>query len=74
MTEQHDFKSALDDDPLYWRATHKETIQTALRLADKLQSGEVSEGMMNVLKNEYGLVTYKDIFKAMAAQMIKECE
>ena len=50
------------------------TITTALRLADRLQSGEVSEEMTQAGQVQYHIIsdTSKIVFKAMAAQMIKE--
>ncbi len=89
MTDKHDFKAALDaieNDKQIDRTLdqvtdgHLETIQTALRLADRLQSGEVSEGMLRVWAdreitewpNHKAEIT--EDFKAMAAQMLKEIE
>lgn len=52
-----------------------ETIKTALRLADRLQSGEVSGEMIVKGLDKYHQhdLFYADaVFKAMAAQMISE--
>lgn len=55
MTQDLDFKAALEsldacrcwyDDKLGVERT--QTIETALRIADRLQSGEVSEGLFDV--------------------------
>lgn len=49
------------------------TIQTALRIADRLQSGEVSDEMMEVGYSEGDGCTYaSSVFKAMAKELIKE--
>lgn len=55
-----------------------EVIQTALRIADRLQSGEVDlTDIQMPLPNIYGeFQSYEkhDLFEAMANQLIKECE
>ena len=82
MTKQtHDFKAALDradveckdhnnvnEDLRLWQA-----IQTALRIADRLQRGDVSEEMcLQGFSHFNGAYHTRPIFKAMAAQLIKE--
>lgn len=79
----HDFRAALEacyilsNEPLLY--CHRKTIQFALRLADRLQSGEVSEEMYNAAENiefsEYcGAEDIETQFKAMTAQMMREVE
>lgn len=55
-------------------------IQTALRIAERLRSGDVSGEMISacLLRNQSDFddaeVQAEDDFKAMAQQLIKECE
>lgn len=101
MTEQHDFKGALEECPAYqydiggfawggdeaadWLDDNYETIQYALNLADKMQSGEVSEEALNIFhrvvrievivdKKEANIINDIEAFKAMSQQMMKEIE
>lgn len=86
MTDKYDFKTALEEvlqmEEVFSRLAQKETwpaIQTALRLADRLQSGEVSVGMVDACMSVYcpektHRGRKKKYFKAMAAQMIKETQ
>lgn len=78
---KHDFKAALYDfessDQSILQEGNYETIKTALRLADRLQSGEVSGEMIFEAKNLRDRIQDEDPsdelrFKAMAEQMIKE--
>ena len=89
MTNKHDYKGgseALTTDTPVARVLREMldvrfygAIQSALRIADRVQSGEVSEGMINAccpnrtLSKQNKQLLSKD-FKAMTAQMIKECE
>ena len=80
MTQEYDFKGALDaidnftnavngGEVVFTVAQCAETIKFALRLADKLQSSEVSEGMNKVGWNRQ----HPDaIFKAMTKQLLEE--
>ena len=55
---------------------NKKTIQTALRLADRLQRGDVSEEMDQIGREtllKYGNGT-QEMFQAMAAQLLKEVD
>lgn len=91
MTDKHDFKAALevfieqnqcnDDEHSAHSMVGMEehiTIQTALRLADRLQSGDVSDDIIKPLlprgMKPDGVWAKEMIedFKAMTAQMIKE--
>ena len=86
MTDKHDFKAALEKletkgrvktlgSEFFFSTEECLTIQSALRIADRLQSGEVSEFMAKKGAQEfYGgrSNTPEGVFKAMAAQMIKE--
>jgi len=76
MTDKHDFEGALKriEEAQSWRDAftiqEQAAIQTALRLAHRLQNGEVSENM-----REEGYIANigpAGTFTAMAAQMIKE--
>lgn len=80
MNDEHDYKSALKDkaflyrNPLpeligLWAIRHQKAIQHALRLAERLQGGEVSGRMIDAAQDDFDKV---DIFKDMAAQMMKE--
>lgn len=92
MSDKHDFKTAL----VWWQIQLKKypqeqaqdaAIQTALRIADRLSSGEVSEEMategIKVMSAEFPqhieptqailIGQPKSIFKAMTQQLIKEC-
>jgi hypothetical protein len=72
--EKHDFKAALEhiEQEMQLRE-HPDlpVIATALRLASRLQSGEVSEGMLRVGGKR---IARKSLFRAMAQQMIKEVQ
>ena len=79
MTNKHDFKAAENmlelwngkDDLQFSNMVlnkHKEAIQTALRIADRLRGGEVSDEMMEAGSH----FATENLFKAMATQMIKE--
>lgn len=88
MTQEHDFKTALADLESYQNGNYDvdlvlednfTAIQTALRLADRLQSNEVSKGVektgvdLRFIQDQRD--NYKNtamIFKAMSAQLIKE--
>lgn len=94
MTEQYDFKGALDGfekiknifmlehlKTAVWSITHIKEILIALRLADRLQSGDVSDGMFIEAFNSIPFFkeggvddteAFSYIFKAMSKQMIKE--
>ncbi len=92
MKDKHDFKAALSGvNYLLTQQTcignlspdDMAAIQYALRLAERLQSGEVSEEMIKDGHDEMLLATLEGnvsgdnrpiikAFKAMAAQMIKE--
>ena len=84
MTDnKHDFKGALKRYNLEigFDVGDENTILFALRLAARLQSGEVSEGMINAADNSienYKSVTVDDIlrreFRAMTTQLMKEVE
>lgn len=82
-----DFKGALDDLDVasreaikagfsFWDDPLNVTIQTALRVADRLQSGEVSDEMYKKSEEHdilyHRVASHDDIFKAMAKQLIKE--
>lgn len=73
----HDFKGALNDDMFQddigiWADRHKEAIQTALLIADRLQSGDVSEEMFRLGVNLHNS-TPSVFSKKMSEQLIKEC-
>lgn len=83
MTDKHDFKGALD--ALYnpyngLSDKHRHVCELALRIADRLQSGEVSVDMLLASDGQHEYNAYlsdedaKMIFKAMAQQMMKEVE
>lgn len=78
MTDKHDFSAALEslDACRYWYedklgVERTEAIQTALRIADRLQRGDVSEEMQRAAYSVDPKVR-TNIFKAMAKQMIEE--
>ena len=88
MPNKHDFKAALEEVGNGLEISKEigdnenveflTTIKTALRITDRLQSGEVSEGVEGVAWNTLdegvfraGLKPVK-LFKAMAARLIKE--
>jgi hypothetical protein len=61
----------------------EKTIRLALRIAERLQSGEVSEGMHKAageynnrcaIENYGGCADAEGLYYAMAQQLIKECE
>ncbi len=85
MTAKHDFKEEIkefdlsavgkDDEGNILFALSPDQIDAhnkALRLADRLHRGAVSEEMVGAgyLRGTHAL--YSDVFKTMAAQMIKE--
>lgn len=93
MTQQHDFKAALEVVPDWdgnladiglWGFGHKDVIQAALRIADRVQGGEVSEGMLMATHEKSGVryhnsddvdvseEIYTDIFTTMADKLIEE--
>lgn len=94
MTQENDFKGALKDlnkAMTHWMNPGKridlihrnwKEIETALRIADRLQSGEVSESMkmIGTKSQEFipgcgpniGPSQYEKTFKAMIKQMIDE--
>lgn len=94
MTDKHDFKAALEDIPIIksnpvtpedfnkaiaWAEKYHDTFLAALRLADRLQSGEVSEdaciAALRELKGKnVTLNTVEGCCKAMSAQLLKEIE
>lgn len=55
---------------------HKEAIRKALKLADRLERGEVSEEMVKVFKDYQGPAVQDflivETYKAMTAQLLKE--
>lgn len=89
MTNKHDYKAALewvetaaDFLPSHMKQHYKAT-QSALRLADRLQSGD--EGISMSMTNIGEAITYKafskgyaasedEVFKAMTTRMMKEIE
>ena len=91
MTDKHDYKGVREaiksqtdgfDKNFDWSGLmmmfdgkHLGTVLTALRIADKLQSGEVSEEIISQLKSDgwtlNDLFFAENFFKAMAAEMIK---
>lgn len=95
MKNKHDFKAALDElnNPnsalsygLSYSEGTRKTIQLALRIAERLQSGEVSDDMAMagqcvpitpdswVADFQTAGVASEDIYKTMSAQLIKESE
>lgn len=88
MTKQYDFKGALASINESWASycrqqsvevpEHIKASILALRIADKLQSGEVSDKMVYEgafgLEKGIGSKRYRQCFKAMAQQLMKECE
>jgi predicted heme/steroid binding protein len=90
VDNKHDYKAVLENLPknntpqmtiACWFDRNEQTIKSALRIAVKLQSGDVSDeaasnGLHAAIK-DYGTdVTdeYKAAFKAMAAQVMEEVE
>lgn len=81
----HDFEAVLQEFEMsehslsggLYLEPYTEIIHTALRIADRLQSGEVSDGMY-VAGSEANvgprLTSHSYIYQAMAKQLIKECE
>ena len=79
----HDFKATLMvmDDQVQegiFATENYDAIQYALRLADRLQNGEISdaavwEGMI-LQKHKSACPSPRDVFKALTAQMMKEVE
>lgn len=72
----------MEDNPLPDKDWHK-TIQYALRLADRLQSGEVSDEIITRMVHEWTLyakasaptnIMWKAVADAMTAQLMKEVE
>jgi hypothetical protein len=88
MTNKHDYKGgseALTTDTPVARVLREMldvrfygAIQSALRIADRVQSGEVSfkmcEQFFDYIDDGTDEKMVCDIYKAMTAQMIKECE
>lgn len=84
MTDEFDFDGALEAYEadvvgnnefgyMNWVQDNAEEIQAALRLAARLQSGEVSEDMRRAGVNNFDLPKNVDvIFEAMAQQLLKE--
>lgn len=72
---EYDFKAALSSmtDASDWVEENYDTIQSALRLADKLQSGGISAGMVKVVDDKQPMSCDRT-FKAMAEQLMKEVE
>jgi hypothetical protein len=95
---QHDFKAAIADvnmgldfvsNPMNIHMLRKETvdaIRLALRIAERLQNGEVSQGFPSMAQEgavvmwdecKEGLVGHPQataVFRNMAQQLIKECD
>lgn len=64
---------------LQYMERYRKTIQLALRIAEKLESGEVSnnceeKGELELPRDQYGYGFAKRVFKEMAAELIKQCE
>lgn len=93
MTDKTDYKAALEivekhiaeikrvngaiSAPVWIDADVAKTVQEALEIADRMQSGEVSEGMIRAAKDAqfYKGIEREDLcenFKAMTAQLLKE--
>lgn len=86
MNKEYDFKEALEDlqnvscdvGAMDWFKKHADfrgdAVETALRIADRLQSGEVSEDVVNQAA-QYTTLN-KDIieaiYRSMAQQLMKE--
>ena len=51
-----------------------EAIHTAIRIADRLQSGEVSTGVLKAMGDCEDDAPWLVVFQAMAKQLIKEVE
>ena len=60
-----------------FKNVHGETIYKALRIADRLQRGDVSMAMLHegydVMKDDKS-PSLKQAYKAMTEQLLKECE
>lgn len=91
MMDKHDFKGTLNDiNEIYETSSGKLTviqggsadkaIQEALKIADRLRSGEVSAGMLEIAfdyernENYTPVQAKKFAFKAMAQKLLKEVE
>lgn len=73
MTDKHDFKAALEalpekgkvfmyeEDANLYIDDHQETIQTALRIADRLASGVVSIEISELGEARHSKITYSGI-------------
>lgn len=88
MSDEYDFKAALDGygrgkangDLTTWFSINEKLFIKALRIADRLQSGEVSEGMYKAFRDTWierdryfnKRKRLQDQFKAMATQLMKE--
>ena len=61
-----------------WAEQYRPVLQTALRIADRCASGEVSNEMgyqgYQAFEDASAGLAYRECFKAMAAQLVKECE
>ena len=71
--------SSLHKNDFFPKNGHIEVIQAALRIADRLQSGEVSHKMeikgLKMPPDEFGTHPWPDdVFKAMSGQLIEECK
>jgi dihydrodipicolinate synthase/N-acetylneuraminate lyase len=75
MAEARRLKNQVDTTPRIFDGANfidvMPQIQFALRLAERMQSGEVSEGMLKAGKKE---MFEEAIFKAMTKQLMKEIE
>ena len=85
MTDKHDYKGALglaEYHPSTWSdedwEKSKHTFKAALKIADRLQSGEVSEGMIwaatQLQKGRSECASPRSVFRVMTAQLLKEIE
>ena len=90
MTNKHDYAAAIawwenfqsgDWDNLLFDLSTQETIQSALRLSERLQSGDITQKMSSVGKyvlkgsvDESERRQALSVFKAMVAQLLKEIE
>tara|TARA_R110000744_G_C18862736_1_gene504198 strand:+ start:198 stop:497 length:300 start_codon:yes stop_codon:yes gene_type:complete len=71
--------ASLNKNDFFPKNEHIELIRTALRIADRLQSGGVSHKMeikaLELPRDEFGTHPWPDdVFKAMAGQLIEECK
>lgn len=77
---QHDFKAALEDfqsgEYIPQHDGSYVAVIAALRIADRLQSGEPSEEMWQsgIKAKEATFADITPIYNAMTQQLIKECE